>query len=318
MLLQARGYEVVGVAEDIASGLAKAEELQPDCVLMDVNLPDGDGLSAAGAAARSGGRARLDARRGRDRRRRGQRRARLRPQGRARLAPARRTARPAVTPTRVVIAEDQALLRQGIVRLLGDAGFEVVAEAGDAPDLLRKVAAHKPDVAIVDVQMPPDNTDDGLRAAMEIRASQPDVGVLVLSQYAEERYAVDLIGDDAAGVGYLLKDRVTDFKLFADAVRRVAAGGSVLDPTVVAHMLGRRRRDDPLEAFTPREREVLELMAEGRSNKGIAEALVVTPHAVEKHVTEHLQQARRRDRRRRTIAACSRCSRFIRGESARG
>ena len=186
---------------------------------------------------------------------------------------------------RVVIGEDQALLRQGIVSLLAAAGFDVVAEAGDAPDLLRKVAAHKPDVAIVDVQMPPDNTDDGLRAAMEIRATQPGIGVLVLSQYAEERYAVDLIGGNAEGVGYLLKDRVTDFKLFADAVRRVAAGGSVLDPTVVATMLGRRRRDDPLEDLTPREREVLELMAEGRSNKGIAEKLVVTPHAVEKHVT---------------------------------
>ena len=205
-----------------------------------------------------------------------------------------------------MIAEDQALLRQGIVRLLGDAGFEVVAEAGDAPDLLRKVAAHKPDVAIVDVQMPPDNTDDGLRAAMEIRASQPDVGVLVLSQYAEERYAVDLIGSDAAGVGYLLKDRVTDFKLFADAVRRVAAGGSVLDPTVVAHMLGRRRRDDPLEALTPREREVLELMAEGRSNKGIAEVLVVTPHAVEKHVTSIFTKLGVATGPR-TTAACSRC-----------
>jgi DNA-binding NarL/FixJ family response regulator len=186
---------------------------------------------------------------------------------------------------RIVIAEDQALLRQGIVRLLGDAGFEVVAEAADAPDLLRKVGAHMPDVAIIDVQMPPDNTDDGLRAAIQIRAEHPGVGVLVLSAHAEERYAVDLIGESAEGVGYLLKDRVTDFKLFADAVRRVAAGGSVLDPTVVAHMLGRRRRDDPLEALSPREREVLELMAEGRSNKGIAEALVVTPHAVEKHVT---------------------------------
>ena len=149
---------------------------------------------------------------------------------------------------RVVIAEDQALLRQGIVRLLADAGFEVVAEAADAPDLLRKVAAHKPDVAIVDVQMPPDNTDDGLRAAMQIRETQPDVGVLVLSQYAEERYAVDLIGANAEGVGYLLKDRVTDFSGFAEAVRRVAGGGSVLDPTVVAHMLGRRRRNDPLDA----------------------------------------------------------------------
>jgi DNA-binding NarL/FixJ family response regulator len=186
---------------------------------------------------------------------------------------------------RVVIAEDQALLRQGIVRLLADAGFEVVAEAADAPDLLRKVAAHKPDVAIVDVQMPPDNTDDGLRAAMEIRETQPTVGVLVLSQYAEERYAVDLIGANAEGVGYLLKDRVTDFSGFAEAVRRVGSGGSVLDPTVVAHMLGRRRRNDPVDALTPREREVLEYMAEGRSNKGIAEKLVVTPHAVEKHVT---------------------------------
>src|SRR5690349_13962135 len=147
---------------------------------------------------------------------------------------------------RIVIGEDQALLREGIVRLLGDAGFEVVAEAGDAPDLLRKVGAHEPDVAIVDVQMPPTNTDDGLRAAMQIRTQQPEVGVLVLSQFDEERYAVDLIGSDAAGVGYLLKDRVTDFALFADAVERVASGGTVLDPTVVSHILGRRRRDDPL------------------------------------------------------------------------
>ena len=186
---------------------------------------------------------------------------------------------------RIVIGEDQALLRQGIVRLLGDAGFEVVAEAGDAPDLLRKVRAHKPDVAIVDVQMPPGNEDDGLQAAIEIRAELPEVGVLVLSQFVEERYAVDLIGDSAAGVGYLLKDRVADFAIFADAIRRVAAGGTALDPTVVSRMLGRRRRDDPFEELTPRERQVLELMAEGRSNRGIAEALVVTPHAVEKHVT---------------------------------
>jgi DNA-binding NarL/FixJ family response regulator len=186
---------------------------------------------------------------------------------------------------RIVIGEDQALLREGIVRLLVDAGFEVVAEAADAPDLLRKVRAHRPDVAIVDVQMPPGNEDDGLRAAIEIRASQPEVGVLVLSQFAEERYAVDLIGDSAAGVGYLLKDRVADFAVFADAIRRVAAGGTALDPTVVSRMLGRRRRTDPFEALTTRERQVLELMAEGRSNRGIAEALVVTPHAVEKHVT---------------------------------
>jgi DNA-binding NarL/FixJ family response regulator len=187
---------------------------------------------------------------------------------------------------RIVIGEDQALLRQGIVRLLGDAGFEVVAEAADAPDLLRKVRAHRPDVAIVDVQMPPGNEDDGLRAAIRIRAEQPGVGVLVLSQFAEERYALDLIGDSAEGVGYLLKDRVADFGSFADAVRRVGARGSVLDPTVVARMLGRRRRDNPLDELTERERAVLELMAEGRSNRGIAEALVVTPHAVEKHVTQ--------------------------------
>jgi DNA-binding NarL/FixJ family response regulator len=150
---------------------------------------------------------------------------------------------------------------------------------------MRKVGAHKPDVAIVDIQMPPDNTDDGLRAALEIRARQPDVGVLVLSQFIEERYAVDLIGGSAEGVGYLLKDRVADFTAFADAVRRVGSGGSVLDPAVVARLLGRKRRNDPLDALTARERDVLELMAEGRSNRGIAEALVVTPHAVEKHVT---------------------------------
>jgi DNA-binding NarL/FixJ family response regulator len=186
---------------------------------------------------------------------------------------------------RIVLGEDEVLLRQGIARMLEDAGFEVVAEAGDAPDLLRKVAAHKPDVAIVDVQMPPGNADDGLRAAIEIRQRQPEVGVLVLSQFVEQRYAIDLLGDRADGAGYLLKDRVADFAGFAEAVRRVASGGTALDPKVVSEMLGRKRRDDPLEALTPREREVLELMAQGRSNRGIAEALVVTPHAVEKHVT---------------------------------
>ena len=186
---------------------------------------------------------------------------------------------------RVVIAEDQALLRQGIVRLLDDAGFEVVAEAADAPDLLRKVAAHKPDVAIVDVQMPPDNTDDGLRAAMEIRATHPSVGVLVLSQFAEERYAVDLIGDNAEGVGYLLKDRVGDPRGFADAVRQVAAGGSALDPAVVAQMLGRRRVRDPLQELSDRERDVLARMAEGQSNAAIAQGLDLSDRAVERHVS---------------------------------
>ena len=152
-----------------------------------------------------------------------------------------------------------------------------MAEAGDAADLLRKVAAHKPDVAIVDVQMPPDNTDDGLRAAIEIRRERPDVGVLVLSQFVEERYALDLIGDDAEGVGYLLKDRVADFDAFADAVRRVAAGGSALDPRSSRACSGAAAATTRSTTLTPREREVLELMAEGRSNQGIAEALVVTP-----------------------------------------
>jgi DNA-binding NarL/FixJ family response regulator len=190
-----------------------------------------------------------------------------------------------VAPLRIVIAEDQVLLRAGLARLLADAGMEVVGEAGDAPDLLRKVAAHRPDVAIVDVQMPPDRTDDGLRAAIAIRRDHPEVGVLVLSQFSDERYALDLIGDDATGVGYLLKDRVADLDAFADAVRRVAAGGSALDPEIVGLMVGRRRKDDPLEALSPRERDVLALMAEGKSNQGIADALGVTLAAVEKHVT---------------------------------
>ncbi len=187
---------------------------------------------------------------------------------------------------RVIVADDSVLLREGIVRLLDEQdGFEVVAQAGDAEELLRKVGAHKPDVAVVDIRMPPTNTDDGLRAALEIRSSQPATSVLVLSQYVEEGYALDLVGDSAGGVGYLLKDRVADVERFLDAVRRVADGGSALDPEVVSQLVGRARRDDPLEHVTPREREVLELMAEGRSNHAIAEQLVVTERAVEKHVT---------------------------------
>jgi DNA-binding NarL/FixJ family response regulator len=186
---------------------------------------------------------------------------------------------------RLVVAEDSVLLREGIVRLLEDAGFEVVAQAGDAEDLVRKVSAHKPDVAIVDIRMPPTSTDDGLRAALEIRSRRPGTGVLVLSQYVEEGYALDLVADSAEGTGYLLKDRVADVERFVDAVRRVGEGGSALDPEVVAHLLGRRRRDDPLAELTEREQEVLALMAEGRSNAAIAEQLVVTERAVEKHVT---------------------------------
>jgi DNA-binding NarL/FixJ family response regulator len=186
---------------------------------------------------------------------------------------------------RIVIGEDQALLREGIARLLEEAGFDVVGQAGDAVDLRRKVGAHKPDVAVVDIQMPPTRTDDGLRAAIEIRSQHPCTRVLVLSQYVEERYAVDLIGECAEGVGYLLKDRVGDLDEFADAVRRVGEGGSVLDPEVVTRMLARPRHQNPLDDLSPRERDVLELIAQGRSNQGIAEKLWITESAVEKHVT---------------------------------
>jgi DNA-binding NarL/FixJ family response regulator len=183
------------------------------------------------------------------------------------------------------VAEDSVLLREGIVRLLSESGLEVVGQAGDAEDLLRKAGAHRPDVVIADIRMPPDNTDDGLRAAIEIRERHPGTGVLVLSAYVEEAYALELVGDDASGIGYLLKDRVADVEGFVDAVRRVAAGGSALDPEVVSSLLGRTRRADPLDELTGREREVLELMAEGRSNRAIAEGLVITERAVEKHVT---------------------------------
>lgn len=163
--------------------------------------------------------------------------------------------------------------------------MDVVAQAGDADELTRKVRAHRPDVAVVDIRMPPTHTDEGLRVAATIRAELPETGVLVLSQYAEDAYARELFGEDASGVGYLLKDRVADVDRFTDAVRRVGEGGSALDPEVVARLLGRRTRDEPLDGLTDREREVLEMMAEGRSNAAIAEELVVTERAVEKHVT---------------------------------
>jgi DNA-binding NarL/FixJ family response regulator len=186
---------------------------------------------------------------------------------------------------RVVVGEDSLLLREGIVRVLREAGFDVVAQAADAQELLRQASTHRPDVAVVDIRMPPTETDDGLRAAIEIRRRLPRTGVMVLSQYLEEGYALDLVGDSAEGTGYLLKDRVGDVERFADSVRRVGEGGSALDPEVIAQMLGRSRRRDPLERLTAREREVLALMAEGRSNQAIAEKLVVTERAVEKHVT---------------------------------
>src|SRR5215204_3132239 len=183
-------------------------------------------------------------------------------------------------PIRVVIADDSVLLREGLVRLLEDSGFEVVGQAGDGEDLLRKVGAHRPDVAVIDVRMPPTHTDEGLRAARRIRAEHPDTAVLVLSQYVEETYALDLLSESTERTGYLLKDRIADIETFTDAVRRVASGGSALDPEVVGMLLGRRRREDPLAALTPREREVLGLMAEGRSNSAMADALVVSERAV--------------------------------------
>jgi DNA-binding NarL/FixJ family response regulator len=186
---------------------------------------------------------------------------------------------------RVIVADDSMLVREGVVRLLEGAGFEVVAQAVDAEALMRKTRAHKPDIAIIDIRMPPTHTDEGFQAALAIREELPDTGVLVLSEYIEEEYAVELLGDDAAGVGYLLKDRVSDLEHFADAVRRVAEGGSALDPEVVSQMLGRRRIKDPLTELTSRERNVLGLMAEGRSNRAIADALVISERAVEKHVT---------------------------------
>lgn len=191
---------------------------------------------------------------------------------------------------RVVVADDSVLLREGIVRLLEEAGMEVVGQAGDAEDLLRKVAAHRPDIALVDVRMPPDHTDEGLRAALEIRERFPDCGVLVLSQIIETGSALELLAGGGTGLGYLLKDRIADIERFTDAVVRVAEGGSALDPDVVAALLGRRRDSEPLTVLTPREREVLVLMAEGRSNHAIAEALVVSDRAVEKHVTSILSK----------------------------
>jgi DNA-binding NarL/FixJ family response regulator len=188
-------------------------------------------------------------------------------------------------PIRVVIADDSVLLREGVARLLEDGGFQVVGQAGTADELLLRVRSYSPDIAIVDIRMPPTHTDEGLRAAQEIRERHPGVSVLVLSQYVESGYALELLQGNAEGVGYLLKDRVSDMTEFVAAVKRVAEGGSALDPEVVSRLVGRRRGDDPLSQLTPREREVLELMAEGRTNQAIAERLVVTLRAVEKHVT---------------------------------
>ena len=186
---------------------------------------------------------------------------------------------------RVAIAEDSVLLREGIARLLGDAGLDVIAQCGSADELMVKVNSYELDVVIVDIRLPPSHTDEGLRAALEIREKHPEVGVLVLSQYVEVGLAMKLLADSAERTGYLLKDRITEVDEFVDAVRRVAAGGSALDPIIVSTMLSRRRSDDPLRELTPREREVLELMATGSSNQGIADKLVITQRAVEKYVS---------------------------------
>jgi DNA-binding NarL/FixJ family response regulator len=187
--------------------------------------------------------------------------------------------------TRVIVGEDQPFVREGIVRVLDAAGFDVIGTAADAHELVEMASAHNPDIVLTDIQMPPDHTDDGLRAALEIRAARPGVGVLVLSQFLEDNYVFDLVADGAQGVGYMLKEKVGDLAVVTDAVRRVAEGGSALDPDVVARLVGRKRKASPIDDLTPRERQVLALIAEGRSNVGVARQLVVTVAAVERHVT---------------------------------
>jgi len=208
-------------------------------------------------------------------------------------------------PIRVLVGEDQPIVREGIVRVLTDSGFDVVGTVGDARDLVRKARLDHPDVVVTDIQMPPGHADDGLRAALEIRSAQPGVGILVLSQFLEDRYAFDLVADGAQGVGYLLKEKVGDLRVFTDAVRRVADGGSALDPDVVARLVGRRRRSSPLDSLTKRETEVLSLIAEGYSNAGVARELVVTVAAVERHVTSIFDKLGLRqspDQHRRVLA----------------
>jgi DNA-binding NarL/FixJ family response regulator len=192
---------------------------------------------------------------------------------------------PAQQQIRVIVGEDQPFVREGILRVLDDAGFDVVGTAGNARDLVRLARTRHPDVVVTDIQMPPDHADDGLRAALEIRAARPATGVLVLSQFLEDSYVFDLVADGAQGIGYMLKEKVGDLAVFTDAVRRVADGGSALDPDVVARLVGQKRKESPVDELTPREHEVLALIAQGRSNAGIARELVVTVAAVERHVT---------------------------------
>ncbi len=221
----------------------------------------------------------------------------------------------APAPIRVVVGEDHALVREGVVRVLEAGGFQVDASGGDADELIAKVRAYRPDVVVTDIQMPPDHTDDGLRAALLIRAELPGTGVLVLSQHLEDRYALELVADGAEGVGYLLKEKVADLALFTEAVHRVAAGGSALDPDVVAVLVGRARHGGPMESLTRRERDVIALMAEGMSNAGIASRLVVTVAAVERHITsifDKLGLPPSHDQHRRVLAVLM----FLKGGDA--
>jgi DNA-binding NarL/FixJ family response regulator len=207
-----------------------------------------------------------------------------------------------LSPLRVALAEDSVLLREGLTQILSGAGLDVVAAYDNADDLLRRVESGPPDVSIIDIRLPPTYTDEGMRAALRIRQLHPGVAVLVLSQYVEVGLAMQLLSDSAEGVGYLLKDRISEVTDFVDAVRRVAAGGSAIDPKIVSTLLQRRRRDDPLDRLTPRERQVLELMAAGTSNQGIAERLVITVRAAEKYVSSVFDKlgipATRQDSRR--------------------
>ena len=287
-LLEADGFVVIGQAVDGASGLEAAQSLRPDFVLLDIGLPDVEGFEVAREprdrwTAAVGG-ADLEPRCAGLRAASDQRaRSGLHSQGADLRGRDPGTGRPRMT-LRLVLADDSMLVREGVARLLVDAGFEVVAQVGDADGLLRATREHLPDVAIVDIRMPPTHTDEGLRAAEAIRAEHGTaVGILVLSQHVEPSFALRLVSDGAGGVGYLLKDRVTDLDDFADAIRRIAKGGSVIDPAVVAVLVGRRSRV-PLDDLTEREREVLALMAEGRSNQAIGDRLGMARKTVEAHI----------------------------------
>jgi DNA-binding NarL/FixJ family response regulator len=302
-ILQSWGHEIVGETATVVETRAAAAELRPDIVLLDIGLPDGEGFELTrellglpvppgvvlissdadvgnhSAAERAGALGFVP----KDEVAGARMRSLLDGTRAARQAPA--PPRDVTAPVRVVLGEDDVLLRSGIAKLIGEAGIEVVAQAGDAEDLVRKVLAHRPDVAIIDVQMPPRREDDGLVAALDLRQRLPDMGVLILSAHVEASLAERLIGERADGFGYLLKERVSDVPSFVDAITRVARGGSALDPIIVSRIFKRRAADDPLAELTPRERSVLELMAEGKSNGGIAAGLCISGAAVEKHVT---------------------------------